>query len=1523
MKKQKILPLAAITAVAAPLASYAVATVITKVIEQNEWNQMKSLMTGEVTKRYLLIDSNGVCTGIKPTSMNKVVEIVNKQTTNAQLVFPKEVKKIDGSAFANVFRTVMTGGQFSKYFTIKFSNTTKLEIGPCAFAGCDAINGFGTYDPEDPTKTTDMAEWQLQSIGQDSFKKCSQINSLTIPKTCTLIGKDAFNQCYQLSEITVTDPESGLSNVFQSGAFKSISYNGTLNVPSTMSIFEASSIASNLASDEIGGLNFYQDGGDAPWKVKKGSTEVKSLLHPVPTNYLNIDSANKLSGGIKFGSLSDYDSLYVPNSVKSIEADSFANNTSFKSLNWEVGSQCTRIGARAFASNVNLGTASVTGASSLVLPSKIKDIGAMAFYACSKYQKIDLSKITINSATRQLNFNSSAFSGWNHKETRDPNSVVYPQVPEEFVGTDFETKMKNRVGRLLWQCGIDESWFAEFEIETTDISSLTDGIKIDENGNVTSFTMDFDSIPLSTNAITFDSVSTGEPITTIPAGLTYNPITGENALNNTNIKYINLNRAQTISERSFKNASKVTAVTFAAECQAIKEEAFAGCKSIIGIELPAALETIGARAFKDCSGAYYLDLKNMTYDAIMKLDIGENAFAGWNANGGTITYPNDLSDEQKAAIANKFTAAGLPSTWVDTEGGVDPATPSEQANVVPTSCLIYDTEETTKLTGIKWDDLATAWEQGGKQPLLLAIPTDVTEIADNFWASGTGTANYDMICGVQFPTSSNCTKIGKNAFKGAFTTNVGENYKDLILPSSIEKIDTGAFANCTGLTGTLTFGQNTTFISGELGEDDKGAFQNTGFKRFNFANISIEAWDRMLESEASGTIPIGTNAFLGETGVRNDIELVIFPTFMNTSDYAYAKEKFQDWLINPGMLPDSIFGINPTEYESKVTPYELDDFADAGIPAAADDYSKQQIVDLYIDALNDGLPEQGLTGAEIFENDILQTAHNYIQREWSESEQHGIKISNSIKVSDIEIEGPYVSFTITGFINANVSDGFLLFNYEFSTHFDHLKIIGFDPEEPIAKEYTHPIGSLSPGKTQLALWGDNVTKVYSTYDVAKLFMKNGSDLYDSFTGWEIYQTAEQPGAIGTDFDTLNTTYDSETIYYGDEADGLYAAAAKVFKSAPSLMCSMFGVGDVIQPFNQYTGGDTTSKVYCPLVEQDESAKRLGISKNHNFLALNATLIEKAPVLPEFNVETGLINNFNMSEANFTTNKTSLSGTIDEKTALADYKKYLCKDMESYQYSKNLYLDFILGMSKLFNITGQIRKTQTFEGTTKKFSDWSESYFATKITSFADGSTYEGIRELNFEIGNSFTDGDYDYGREWPFIYGICEATSLNGQNTTFKISTGNAHPIVAVKAFTLASSPVNCACIKLGSYGDQTEAGQDETDVFYCTQTYLQYYYKDDSTLKINYNIQNVYNSFTVNDIWTKILSVNTAEKGQAPVWVKATKEQAENNLKTYLPAFYYNNIFKIIQDPDNTDNLELVLIYPTTYFEDVIIGGK
>ncbi len=227
----------------------------------------------------------------------------------------------------------------------------------------------------------------VTSIGNQAFKECSSITSVTIPASVESIGGSAFNSCTSLVSITFAEG-SALTSI-GTYVFQKCSHLESIEIPASV--------------ESIGNYAFHT------------CTTLKNVTFAKESKLKSIGQGTFVNCALE--------SITIPASVESIETGTFANCKILKNVTFDEGTRLKSIGQLAFAS---------CALESITIPASVTEIGKTAFQAAS------LSTITF--AGNMPEIASDAFSEVGTATA--PATLYYPNGNsswEDFLKTQEET----------------------------------------------------------------------------------------------------------------------------------------------------------------------------------------------------------------------------------------------------------------------------------------------------------------------------------------------------------------------------------------------------------------------------------------------------------------------------------------------------------------------------------------------------------------------------------------------------------------------------------------------------------------------------------------------------------------------------------------------------------------------------------------------------------------------------------------------------------------------------------------------------------------------------------------------------------------------------------------------------------------------------------------------------------------------------------------------------------------------------
>ena len=516
--------------------------------------------------------------------------------TNTEYVIPNSVYGIREEVFENC--TSLTS------ITIPDS-VTIIAVG--AFYGCESLTEIsvssenadyssenGVLFNKDKTKIVRYPVGKkdlsysipdsVTSIGEEAFRYCALLTSVTIPDGVTSIGEGAFGDCTSLTSITIGNGVTSIGRI----AFSDCTSLTSVTIPNSVTSIEdyafggCTSLTSITIPDSVTSIGYYAFGGCTSLTniiIPDGTTEISSMSFEYTAYYNNesnwengilyignhlIKAKDNVSGSveIKQGTKTIANSAFyhcwhltsvtIPDSVTSIGSSAFNYCTSLTSVTIPDG--VTNIGDYAFMHCTSLTSITIpdnvtsigdwafrncTSLTSATIGNGVTEIGEKAFYNCTL-----LTSVTIGNSVTNI-------CEWAFEDCTSLTSITIPD---------------------------SVTWISKYAFD--DCTSLTEINVSSNNANYS-----------SENGVLFNKEKT--ELIKYPAG-------------KTETKYIIPDSVTNIGKLAFENCTSLTSVTIPDSGTYIRIRAFYGCTSLTSVKIPKSVKDIGSEAF----GYYYDSVEN-------------------------------------------------------------------------------------------------------------------------------------------------------------------------------------------------------------------------------------------------------------------------------------------------------------------------------------------------------------------------------------------------------------------------------------------------------------------------------------------------------------------------------------------------------------------------------------------------------------------------------------------------------------------------------------------------------------------------------------------------------------------------------------------------------------------------------------------------------------------------------------------------------------------------------------------------
>ena len=686
------------------------------------------------------------------------------------------------------------------------------------FAATGAVNILSTAVISSVTYTVTAIGIASDPSGAGVFKKNTNITSVVIPNTVSLIGQYAFSQCSSLTTVYISGSTNIASNSFlqcsinnlyilgaatlASTSFQSLTGLTRLylnsNVSMTNDPFSGSNVSNTTVYSNNTTISLANSSTLSGKTVNLAYQDANNIVYlPTSGNILTFFAAFAATGAVNILSTAVISSVTYTVTAIGTSTDAggsgvFENNTNITSI--VIPSTVTLIGKFAFRNCTNLATVSLSNGldtiqsnafdncdsiTRMIIPSSVSNIIPYSFFGAS-----NLAEIYIYGSPL---IGSNAFMGCK-------GTTIVVLGPAKLSNYSFNCWNTSTI-YLHSGVSITNDPFVGITAANVTVYSNSSALSLANSTVLASKTVNV--LSTSLNNIQYRTI--GMP-TANTAAVNYAPNISGSVIIPENVVFGQT--AYTITEidpMAFAGNDGITSVYFSPSCSIsnIGTMSFMGCANLSSVVLPNNITNISSNAFDGCihltsasipSGVLYIGGKAFQNSGLVSVSIPSSV----SAFGSNMFYL--CSDLTTATLNNNPTVDA--NTFFRCSKLTSVATLSTSTNVISG----VGTNYTSVARVVK--DAATN--------VCYTIPAGTASNGSIFVSASpnaTGSVSISATYTIN-SVSYNVTSIAANAFQGC------NGITSISLPNSIRSVGDYAFLGCTGLT-TLTSGASgASFITG-------------------------------------------------------------------------------------------------------------------------------------------------------------------------------------------------------------------------------------------------------------------------------------------------------------------------------------------------------------------------------------------------------------------------------------------------------------------------------------------------------------------------------------------------------------------------------------------------------------------------------------------------------------------------------------------------------------------------------------
>ena len=394
--------------------------------------------------------------------------------------------------------------------------------------------------------TYNSRTYSVTSIGNDAFRGCSSLTSITIPNSVTSIGSYAFNKCSSLTSITI--PNSVIS--IGERAFYGCSSLASVTIPNSVTsiedyaFYDCSSLTSVTIPNSVTSIRHY---------AFDGCLSLKSLTIPNSVTSIGVGA---------FSYCSALTSITIPNSVTSIGSHAFDGCSKLRSLTIGAGvlsigsSQSTPVKVIWLPNTPPSGYKNLAGTINYIPNNQYSLTNAYIYpFLSSMFESDGVKYIPISPSDRTCDVIDCIYDSTNLKIAIDSTVI--------FQGVEMKTK------NIMPYAFCKHDFIRE--------------VSLGNSGNI--------------ERLAFVNCSNLQT-----AMISNSGDIGTSAFENcSNLRIATISNIGTIGSNAFKGCSSLTTAGLGDSIKALGDRAFSFCSSLQAITIPNFVESVGKYCFSGCS----------------------------------------------------------------------------------------------------------------------------------------------------------------------------------------------------------------------------------------------------------------------------------------------------------------------------------------------------------------------------------------------------------------------------------------------------------------------------------------------------------------------------------------------------------------------------------------------------------------------------------------------------------------------------------------------------------------------------------------------------------------------------------------------------------------------------------------------------------------------------------------------------------------------------------------------------------